>query len=177
MMMVVGSVGIPEPSPNSDWFHITIIGNKVDSGKAEMVCIAAWQAWSVRMDGVRVQDELKEYNRPRQEIETQNKVTKLFSLLDEVDQKYREYFQQLQIIEATLDLVSGCDVGRPYTSLAHLTISCHFYHLRDIINGQIYVARQSLGEQGDSSDRVLPRLRNMQKQLRKQRTLQNLGVN
>ncbi|GJY51343.1 BEL1-like homeodomain protein 3 [Tanacetum coccineum] len=40
--------------------------------------------WSVRMDGVRVQDELKEYNGPRHEIETRNKVTKLFSLLDEI---------------------------------------------------------------------------------------------
>ncbi|GKA73808.1 retrovirus-related pol polyprotein from transposon TNT 1-94, partial [Tanacetum coccineum] len=81
---------------------------------------------SVRMDGVRVQDELKEYNGPRHEIEIQNKCV-------------------------------------PYTSLAHLTISRHFQCLRDIINGQIHVDRQSLGEQGDSSDRVLPRLRKMQK--------------
>ncbi|GJX41488.1 hypothetical protein Tco_0256478, partial [Tanacetum coccineum] len=94
---------------------------------------------SVRMDGVRVQDELKEYNGPRHEIETQNKCV-------------------------------------PYTSRAHLTISRHFQCLRDVINGQIHVARQSLGEQGDSSDRVLPRLRKMQKQLRQQRSLQHLGV-
>nr|GEW32159.1 hypothetical protein [Tanacetum cinerariifolium] len=96
---------------------------------------------SVRMDGVRVQDELKEYNKPRHEIETQNKVTKLFSLLDEVDQKYKEYCQQLQVVEATLDVVSGCE------------------------------------EHGDSLDRVSPRLRKMQKQLRQQRSLQHLGVN
>ncbi|PWA79838.1 TALE protein [Artemisia annua] len=109
--------------------------------------------------------------------ELQNKVTKLFSLLDEVDRKYREYCQQLQIVEATLDVVSGCGAARPYTALAHLTISRHFRCLRDAINGQIQVTRQSLGEQDDSSDRVLPRLRNMEKQLRQQRSLQHLGVN
>ncbi|GJU32925.1 BEL1-like homeodomain protein 3 [Tanacetum coccineum] len=145
-------------------------------GSVSDPCQSCLPAWSVRMDGVRVQDELKEYNGPRHEIETQNKVTKLFPLLDEVDQKYREYCQQLQIVEATLYVVSGCGVARPYTSLAHLTISRHFQCLRDIINGQIHVARQSLGEQGDSSDRVLPRLRKMQKQLRQQRSLQHLGV-
>nr|GEV89369.1 BEL1-like homeodomain protein 3 [Tanacetum cinerariifolium] len=81
---------------------------------------------SIRMDDVRVKDELKEYNGPRHEIEIQNKVTKLFSLLDEVDRKYRKYCQQLQIVEATLDVVYGCGVTRPYTKLAHLTISRYF---------------------------------------------------
>ncbi|KAL7606781.1 BEL1-like homeodomain protein 3 [Lactuca sativa] len=106
----------------------------------------------------------------------QNKVTRLFSFLDEVDRKYREYCQQLQIVEAALDVVSGCGAARTYTTLAHRTISCHFRCLRDAINGQIQVTRQRLGEQDDSVDRVLPRLRNVEKQLRQQRTLQQLGV-
>lgn len=106
----------------------------------------------------------------------QNKITKLFSLLDEVDRKYRDYCQQLQIVEAALDVVSGCGAARPYTALAHQTISRHFRCLRDAINGQIQVTRQSLGEQDDSSDRVLPRLRNVEKQLRQQRIVHQLGV-
>lgn len=106
----------------------------------------------------------------------QNKVTKLYSLLDEVDRKYREYCQQLQIVESTLDVVSGCGgAARTYTALAHQTISRHFRCLRDAINGQIQLTRQSLGEQDDSSDRVLPRLRNVEKQLRRQRNLHHLG--
>ncbi|KAK9066659.1 hypothetical protein SSX86_013982 [Deinandra increscens subsp. villosa] len=100
-----------------------------------------------------------------------NKVTKLFSLLDEVDRRYREYCQQLQIVESALDVVSGCGAARPYTALAHQTISRHFRCLRDAINGQVQLIRQSLGEQDDSSDRVLPRLRNVEKQLRQQRNL------
>ncbi|KAJ9567439.1 hypothetical protein OSB04_003405 [Centaurea solstitialis] len=106
----------------------------------------------------------------------QNKITKLFSLLDEVDRKYRDYCQQLQMVEATLDMVSGCGSARPYTALAHQTISRHFRCLRDAINGQIQATRQSLGEQDDSSDRVLPRLRNVEKQLRQQRTIHQIGV-
>lgn len=106
----------------------------------------------------------------------QNKVTKLFSFLDEVDRKYREYCQQLQIVEAALDVVSGCGAARPYTALAYRTISCHFRGLRDAINGQIQVTRQQLGEHDDSADRVLPRLRNVEKQLRQQRSLHQLGV-
>ncbi|KAK9054379.1 hypothetical protein SSX86_025457 [Deinandra increscens subsp. villosa] len=107
----------------------------------------------------------------------QNKVTKLFSLLDEVDRKYKEYHQQLQIVEAALDAVSGYGAARPYTALAHQTISHHFRCLRDAVNGQLQLTRQSLGEQDDSSDRILPRLRNVEKQLRQQRNLHHLGGN
>ncbi|XP_076956706.1 BEL1-like homeodomain protein 3 [Bidens hawaiensis] len=108
--------------------------------------------------------------------ELQYKITKLFSLLDEVDRRYREYCQQLRIVEGSLDIVTGYGVARTYTSLAHHTISRHFRCLRDAINAQIQVSRQSLGEQDDSSDRALPRLRNVEKQLRQQRTLNPLGV-
>ncbi|XP_024973095.1 BEL1-like homeodomain protein 7 [Cynara cardunculus var. scolymus] len=106
----------------------------------------------------------------------QNKITKLVSLLDEVDRKYREYCQQLRVVEAALDMVAGCGAARSYTTLAHQTISRHFRCLRDAINGQVQATRQSLGDQDDSSDRVLPRLRNVEKQLRQQGSLHPLGV-
>lgn len=106
----------------------------------------------------------------------QNKLTKLFSLLDEVDRRYRNYCQQLQIVEGSLDMVTGCGAARSYTALANLTISRHFRCLRDAINAQIQVTRQILGDQDDSSERVLPRLRNVEKQLRQQRTLHPLGA-
>ncbi|KAK9073300.1 hypothetical protein SSX86_007625 [Deinandra increscens subsp. villosa] len=108
--------------------------------------------------------------------ELQNKLTKLFALLDEVDRRYREYCQQLRMVEGSLDMVTGCGVARSYTTLAYQTISRHFRCLRDAVNTQIQVTRQSLGEQDDSADRVLPRLRNVEKQIRQQRTLNPLGV-
>nr|XP_043637574.1 BEL1-like homeodomain protein 3 [Erigeron canadensis] len=109
--------------------------------------------------------------------ELQNKATKLFSLLDEVDRKYREYCQQLRIVEGSLDMVTGCGAARSYTTLAHQTISRHFRTLKDAVNAQIQMTRKSLGEQDDSSsERVLPRLRNVEKQLRQQRISHPLGV-
>ncbi|XP_076947643.1 BEL1-like homeodomain protein 3 [Bidens hawaiensis] len=106
----------------------------------------------------------------------QKKVTKLLSLLDEVDKKYREYYQQLRIVETALDVVSGSGFARPYTALARRTISHHFRCLRDAVNGQIQSIRQRLGEQqDDSSERVLPRLKIVEKQLRQQRNLHHLG--
>ncbi|KAL4559410.1 hypothetical protein LXL04_031548 [Taraxacum kok-saghyz] len=106
----------------------------------------------------------------------QNKIVKLFSLLDEVDRKYRDYCQQLRIVEGSLDMVAGCGAARSYTALAHQTISRHFRWLRDGINDQIQATRQRLGDQDDSSERVLPRLRNVEKQLRQQRNLHPLGA-
>lgn len=73
-------------------------------------------------------------------------------------------------------MVTGCGAARSYTALANLTISRHFRCLRDAINTQIQVTRQILGDQDDSSERVLPRLRNVEKQLRQQRTLHPLGA-
>ncbi|XP_071690752.1 BEL1-like homeodomain protein 3 isoform X2 [Rutidosis leptorrhynchoides] len=105
--------------------------------------------------------------------ELQNKMTKLFSLLDEVDRKYREYCQQLRIVEGSLDMITGGGAAKSYTSLAQQTISRHFRCLRDTINTQIQLTRQNLGEQDDSSDITLPRLRNVEKQLRQQRTVLN----
>lgn len=113
---------------------------------------------------------------PTEKQDLQNKIAKLVSLLDEVDRKYREYCQQLRVVEAALDMVAGCGAARSYTTLAHQTISRHFRFLRDAINAQIQATRQSLGEQDDLSDRVLPRLRNVEKQLRQQGSLHPLGV-
>lgn len=94
----------------------------------------------------------------------------------QVDRRYREYCQQLRVVEGSLDMVTGGGAARSYTSLAHQTISRHFRCLRDAINTQIQIIRPNLGEQDDSTDRILPRLRNVEKQLRQQRSLNPLGV-
>ncbi|KAI3820175.1 hypothetical protein L1987_14033 [Smallanthus sonchifolius] len=95
---------------------------------------------------------------------------------NQVDIKYREYCQQLRTVEGSLDMVTGCGATRSYTTLAHHTISRHFCCLRDEIHARLQVTRQDLGEQDDSSDTVLPRLRNVEKQLRQQRTENPFGV-
>ncbi|KAK8510055.1 hypothetical protein V6N12_035378 [Hibiscus sabdariffa] len=109
----------------------------------------------------------------------QNKKTKLFSMLDEVDRRYRQYYHQMKIVVSSFDVVAGCGAAKPYTALALQTISRHFRCLRDAISGQIQLTQKSLGENDNSSNNqvaAIPRLRYVDHQLRQQRALQQLGV-
>lgn len=100
-----------------------------------------------------------------------DKRTKLLSMLDEVDKRYRQYCHQMQVVVSSFDMVAGCGAAEPYTALALRTISRHFRCLRDAISGQIQVTQRSLGEQEG-----IPRLRYVDQQLRQQKALQQLGV-
>ncbi|KAE8728981.1 BEL1-like homeodomain protein 6 [Hibiscus syriacus] len=113
----------------------------------------------------------------RQEL--QNKLTKLLSMLDEVDRRYKQYYHQMQIVVSSFDVIAGCGASKPYTALALQTISRHFRCLQDAINGQIRATRESLGEQDNSENSKgvgITRLRFVDQQLRQQRTLQQLGM-
>ncbi|KAK8658491.1 hypothetical protein V6N13_036696 [Hibiscus sabdariffa] len=112
----------------------------------------------------------------RQELE--NKLTKLLSMLDEIERRYKQYCHQMQIIVSSFDVIAGCGTAKPYTALALQTISCHFRCLRDAINSQIRVTRESLGEQDNSENsRVgIIRLCYVDQQLQQQRALQQLGM-
>ncbi|KAK6159503.1 hypothetical protein DH2020_006817 [Rehmannia glutinosa] len=109
----------------------------------------------------------------------QNKMTKLLTMLDEVDRRYRQYYHQMQIVVSSFDVIAGSGSAKPYTALALQTISRHFRCLRDAINAQIHAARKSLGEEdGSLNDKGIgiSRLRYVDQQLRQQRALQQLGI-
>lgn len=111
--------------------------------------------------------------------ELQNKMTKLLSMLDEIDRRYRQYFHQMQIVVSSFDVIAGCGAAKPYTALALQTISRHFRCLRDAINGQIRFTQRSLGEHDGSANSKgvgISRLRFVDQQLRQQRALQHLGM-
>lgn len=107
-----------------------------------------------------------------------NKKTKLLSMLEEVDRRYKQYYHQMQIVASSFDMVAGCGAAKSYSALALQTISCHFRSLRDAISDQIQVTGRSLGEQETSSNGQagIPRLRFVDHQSRQQRALQHLGV-
>ncbi|KAG6762879.1 hypothetical protein POTOM_033406 [Populus tomentosa] len=113
----------------------------------------------------------------RQEL--QNKLTKLLSMLDEVDRRYKQYYHQMQIVVSSFDVIAGCGAAKPYIALALQTISQHFRCLRDAITGQIRATRNNLGEQETSENSKgvgISRLRYVDQQLRQQRALQQLGM-
>nr|URM60723.1 TALE family protein [Gymnema sylvestre] len=111
----------------------------------------------------------------RQEI--QMKKAKLVNILDEVEQRYRQYHHQMQIVISWFEQAAGIGSAKTYTALALQTISKQFRCLKDAILGQIRAASKSLGEEESLGGKNEgSRLKFVDNQLRQQRALQQLGM-
>ncbi|KAD4384363.1 hypothetical protein R6Q59_011592 [Mikania micrantha] len=112
----------------------------------------------------------------RQEI--QMKKSKLVNMLDEVEQRYRQYHHQMKLVISWFEQAAGLGSAKTYTALALQTISKQFRCLKDTIMGQIKAASLSLGEEDGSgkADGGGSRLKFVDNQLRQQRALQQLGM-
>ncbi|KAK7345224.1 hypothetical protein VNO77_15809 [Canavalia gladiata] len=111
----------------------------------------------------------------RQEI--QMKKAKLINMLDEVEQRYRQYHNQMQIVISSFEQAAGIGSARTYTALALQTISKQFRCLKDAITGQIRAANKSLGEEDCFGGKIEgSRLKYVDHQLRQQRAIQQLGM-
>ncbi|XP_076956130.1 BEL1-like homeodomain protein 1 [Bidens hawaiensis] len=115
----------------------------------------------------------------RQEI--QMKKAKLVNMLDEVEQRYRQYHNQMQLVITWFEQAAGIGSAKTYTSLALQTISKQFRCLKDAIIGQTKAASRSLGEEEDAgvsgkTEGGGSRLKFVDNQLRQQRALQQLGM-
>ncbi|GAV57309.1 Homeobox_KN domain-containing protein/POX domain-containing protein [Cephalotus follicularis] len=111
----------------------------------------------------------------RQEI--QMKKAKLISMLGEVEQRYRQYHHQMQIVISSFEQVAGIGSAKTYTALALQTISKQFRCLKDAITGQIRAANKSLGEENGLGGKIEgSRLKFVDHHLRQQRALQQLGM-
>ncbi|XP_071736524.1 BEL1-like homeodomain protein 1 [Rutidosis leptorrhynchoides] len=113
----------------------------------------------------------------RQEV--QMKKAKLVSMLDEVEQRYRRYHNQMQVVISWFEQAAGIGSAKTYTSLALQTISKQFKCLKDAIMAQIKAASRSLGEDdnfGCGKSEGGSRLKFVDNHLRQQRALQQLGM-
>ncbi|KAJ4891725.1 BEL1-like homeodomain protein 1 [Raphanus sativus] len=108
----------------------------------------------------------------RQEI--QMKKAKLSSMLHEVEQRYRQYHQQMQMVILSFEHAAGIGSAKSYTSLALKTISRQFRSLKEAIAGQIKTANKSLGEEDSVSG--VGRLKFVDHHLRQQRAIQQHGM-
>uniref|UniRef100_A0A6N2MKG3 Homeobox domain-containing protein n=1 Tax=Salix viminalis TaxID=40686 RepID=A0A6N2MKG3_SALVM len=109
--------------------------------------------------------------------ELQMKRTKLVNMLDEVDQRYRQYHHQMQVVVSSFEQAAGFGAAKSYTALALQTISRQFRSLKDTISSQIRATSKSLGEEDCIGARAEgSRLRHVDHQLRQQRALQQLGM-
>ncbi|XP_028777558.1 LOW QUALITY PROTEIN: BEL1-like homeodomain protein 1 [Neltuma alba] len=107
----------------------------------------------------------------------QMKKAKLISMLDEVEQRYRQYHHQMQMVSSSFEQAAGIGSARTYTALALQTISKQFRCLKDAIMGQIRAANKSLGEEDCFGTKMEgSRLKYVDHHLRQQRALQQLGM-
>lgn len=95
-----------------------------------------------------------------------------------MDQRYRQYHHQMQMVVSSFEAVAGIGAAKTYTALALQTISKQFRCLRDAIAGQIRITSRSLGEDEYLSGGKAEgsRLKYVDQQLRQQRALQQLGM-
>ncbi|KAK2968667.1 hypothetical protein RJ640_004026 [Escallonia rubra] len=105
--------------------------------------------------------------------ELQKKKAKLVSMLEELEQRYRQHNHQMQMVVNSFEQAAGLGSAKSYTALALQTISKKFRCLKDAICSQIKARSKSFGAEGkvDGS-----RLKFVDHQLRQQRALQQLGM-
>lgn len=103
-----------------------------------------------------------------------------------VEQRYRQYHHQMQIVVTSFEQAAGIESAKSYTDLALQTISKQFRCLKDAITAQIKATSKSLGV-GEDNDHSMgggvkgtteagSRLKFVDHQIRQQRALQQLGM-
>ncbi|VVA27896.1 PREDICTED: BEL1 homeodomain [Prunus dulcis] len=112
-----------------------------------------------------------------QRQELQMKKAKLVSMLDEVEQRYRQYHQQMQFVITSFEQAAGFGSAKSYTHLALETISKQFRCLKDAISTQIKASSKNLGEEECLGAKIEgSRLKYIDNHVRQQRALQQLGM-
>lgn len=94
----------------------------------------------------------------RQEI--QIKKAKLVAMLNEVEQRYRNYQHQMHMIVALFDQTAGIGSSKRYTQVVSRIISKQFRCLKDAISSQIMASNNSLRE-NENEEKIIfegPRL-------------------
>jgi hypothetical protein len=101
---------------------------------------------------------------------------KLYTMLEEVDRRYRRYCEQMRALAASFEAVAGERAAASYTRLASRTISRHFRSLRDGVVAQLQAVRKQLGEKDTAVPGMTkgetPRLRVLDQCLRQHKAYQ-----
>ncbi|KAA8522439.1 hypothetical protein F0562_013200 [Nyssa sinensis] len=113
-------------------------------------------------------------------LELQRRKTKLISMLEEVDRRYRHYCDQMKAVVSSFEAVAGSGAATVYSVLASKAMSRHFRCLRDGIVSQIKATKKTMGEQDTAKLGTkrgeTPRLRLLDQTLRQQKAFQQMGT-
>lgn len=113
-------------------------------------------------------------------VELQKRKTKLLSMLEEVDRRYKHYRNQMKAVVSSFEAVAGNGAATVYSALALKAMSRHFKCLKDGILGQIQVTRKAMGEKDPVAPGTTrgetPRLKLIDQALRQQRAFQQMSM-
>lgn len=113
-------------------------------------------------------------------MELQKRKSKLLSMLEEVDRRYKHYCDQMKAVVSSFEAVAGNGAARVYSALASKAMSRHFRCLRDGIVGQIQATKKAMGEKDPVAPGTTrgetPRLRVLDQALRQQRAFQQMSM-
>ncbi|XP_039046674.1 homeobox protein BEL1 homolog [Hibiscus syriacus] len=112
--------------------------------------------------------------------ELQRRKTKMLSMLEEVDRRYKVYCDQMKAVASSFEAVAGTGAASVYSALASKAMSRHFRCLRDGIVSQIQATRKAMGEKDmvapGTTKGETPRLRILDQALRQQRAFQQMNM-
>ncbi|XP_058732050.1 homeobox protein BEL1 homolog [Vicia villosa] len=113
-------------------------------------------------------------------VELQKRKTKLLSMLEEVDRRYKNYCNQMKSVVSTFEGVAGNGAAKVYSALALKAMSRHFRCLKDGIMEQIERTRKTMGEKDPiapgTTKGETPRLKILDRVLRQQRAFQQINI-
>ncbi|CAK8579232.1 unnamed protein product [Lathyrus sativus] len=113
-------------------------------------------------------------------VELQKRKTKLLSMLEEVDRRYKNYCNQMKSVVSTFEGVAGNGAAKVYSALALKAMSRHFRCLKDGIMEQIERTRKAMGEKDPiapgTTKGETPRLKILDRVLRQQRAFQQINI-
>ncbi|CAJ2676537.1 unnamed protein product [Trifolium pratense] len=113
-------------------------------------------------------------------VELQKRKTKLLSMLEEVDRRYKNYCNQMKSVVSSFEAVAGNGAAKVYSALALKAMSRHFRCLKDGILEQIQITRKAMGEKDPiapgTTKGETPRLKILDRVLRQQRAFQQINM-
>ncbi|EPS62050.1 hypothetical protein M569_12744, partial [Genlisea aurea] len=113
--------------------------------------------------------------------EYQRRKIKLLSMLDEVENRYVRYCEQMQSVVNSFDTVIGHGAAAPYTTLAQKAMSRHFRCMKDAIAAELKSTCDLLGEKDAAGLNAptkgeTPRLKLLEQRFRRQKSLQHMSM-
>lgn len=108
-------------------------------------------------------------------------MTKLSQVKFQVERRYNHYWEQMQMVVNSFDMVMGFRAAAPYTTLAQKAMSRHFRCLKDAVAMELRSTCERLGEKDAFSSSGItkgetPRLKLLDERLRQQRAFHQLGM-